>query len=125
MRQPYLDLILSGLKTIESRFADVKCAPHGQIQPGDTVFLKKAGGSIVAEFLVGVVLSFKNPTSQEINNIQRIYGDKICTHVDPDFWTVRKNKKYITLIEIKRLHKLQHPYYIKKKDKRGWVILPD
>lgn len=24
MRQPYLDLILSGLKTIESRFADVK-----------------------------------------------------------------------------------------------------
>src|SRR4051794_23702908 len=45
--EPYLDYVLSGRKTIESRFSVVRCPPYRRVQPGDAVLLKASGGPVV------------------------------------------------------------------------------
>src|SRR5260221_7933086 len=47
LRHPYLDFILEGKKTIESRFSRRRCAPFGAVSKGDIVLLKRPAGRIV------------------------------------------------------------------------------
>ena len=57
-QQPFLDRILEGKKTIESRFSKVKCSPYGVVDIGDLVLMKKTGGLVLGEFIVSKVESF-------------------------------------------------------------------
>src|SRR2546425_6317559 len=45
--EPYLQFILDGQKTVESRFSVHRCAPYQRVHRGDVVLLKQAGGPIV------------------------------------------------------------------------------
>src|SRR5215210_2794220 len=45
--EPFLDYVLDGSKTVESRFSVNRCAPFGKVSPGDMVLLKRAGGPVV------------------------------------------------------------------------------
>ena len=48
----WIDLILDGSKTIESRFTKVRCAPFGKVHEGDSVYLKESGGLVKGMFRV-------------------------------------------------------------------------
>ena len=39
--EPYLQYILDGTKTVESRFSKNRIAPYNMVEPGDVVLLKK------------------------------------------------------------------------------------
>lgn len=45
--EPYLSLMLNGVKTIESRFSKNKILPYNQISKNDIVIIKKSGGQIL------------------------------------------------------------------------------
>ena len=45
--EPYLQFILEGRKTVESRFSVRRGAPYGTVQRGDVVVLKRSGGPVV------------------------------------------------------------------------------
>ncbi len=121
--QPFLDLLLDGQKTIESRFAKVRCAPHGCIRKGDRVLCKVSGGPIIGEFTAGKVLSFTNMFDATLDEIAKHYSTQICSDVDPNFWEARKGKKYATLIFVESPRRLATPQPFHKRDKRGWVVL--
>src|SRR4051794_33290108 len=55
--QPYLDFVLAGRKTVESRFSSVRCAPYERVTKGDVLFLKAVSGPIVGICLVDHVWS--------------------------------------------------------------------
>ena len=42
--EPYLSFVLDGVKTVESRFSRVRCAPFQQIRSGDIILVKQSGG---------------------------------------------------------------------------------
>ena len=42
LRKKYFNLILSGKKTIESRFSYNKIAPYKQVEVGETIYLKES-----------------------------------------------------------------------------------
>lgn len=48
LRPPYTRLLLSGAKTIESRFAYSRRAPFGVIAAGDRVYFKISAGPFIA-----------------------------------------------------------------------------
>ena len=58
----WIELILDGSKTIESRFSKVRCAPFGKVSTGDTVYLKVSGGPVKGHFTVADVTTFENLT---------------------------------------------------------------
>lgn len=120
-RQPFLNLILEGKKTIESRFSCVKCAPFGVIGRGDVVLLKKGGGLVLGEFKVAKVKTFDNLTPIIMTEIKDKYGVQICAN--SDFWKTKQKCRYATLIYVSNLIRYDKPYSYPKKDRRGWVVI--
>jgi hypothetical protein len=45
--EPYLQFILDGQKTVESRFSANRSAPYQQVGKGDVVLLKRTGGPVM------------------------------------------------------------------------------
>ncbi len=117
--EPYLQFILDGRKTVESRFSSKRCAPYGVVQPGDLVLLKQSGGPVLGICQVAEVWFYRlDPSSwREI----RTFANALCVS-DPKFWSTRQNASYATLMRIQRARTIQ-PFVVPKRDRRGWVIL--
>lgn len=122
-QQPFLNLILEGKKTIESRFAKVKCAPHGVVNTGDLILMKESGGLVLGEFTVSKVESF-DLRDVSINEL-KIHSDALGVGGDPAFWEARKDKVYATLIYVENVKQYEEPYPYPKKDRRGWVVISE
>ena len=59
LRQPFFDLVLSGQKTIESRFSMKKVAPFDKIKVGDDILLKQTGKPVTAKAVAKDVKFFE------------------------------------------------------------------
>jgi dephospho-CoA kinase len=118
--EPYLEFVLEGKKTVESRFSINRVAPYGQVGENDVIFLKRAGGPIVGICEVTNTWFYKlGPDSFE--EIATRFGRAICP-VDEEFWEERRHAEYATLIKLGRVHRTE-PLAFPKKDRRGWVVL--
>ena len=93
-RQFFLDLILAGKKTIESRFSQKKIAPYGQISKGDLIKMKE---------------------------IKIKYGKEMVADAGSLFWKKRSKAKFATLIFIEKVERCKIPF--SKKDRRSWIVL--
>ncbi len=120
--EPFLSLLLSGKKTIESRFSLNKNGPFEKVCSGDIVFVKKTGGPILGYFYVSKVLFFNKPNSQVFKSIKEKYHVGICSNADQTFWEQRKNVNYVSLMYVSNLNKIQ-PFIINKKDRTAWVVI--
>lgn len=69
-----LPKILSGEKTIESRWYQTKRPPWGKISAGDTVYFKNSGEPVTVKSQISQVLTFENLTPDKIKNILEEYG---------------------------------------------------
>lgn len=120
MSEPFLSYVLKGKKTIESRFSRYKIAPYQKIQPGDLVLMKRSGGKVVASFVAGAVECIEL-SQEKLRHLNADYSDAICA--DDRFWEAQEHKQYVTLVEITRVAPVVN-VQIKKRDRRGWVVLP-
>ena len=119
--EPYLDYMLDGRKTIESRFSKKKTMPYEKISKDDIVIVKKSGGDVIAYFTIKEVLFF-DLDKTNINELKEKYAPELC--VDDDFWHQKKDSKYATLIFIDKLVKVK-PFHINKKGMSTWLILKE
>lgn len=121
------EAILSGKKTVETRFSQFKIAPFGQISIGDIVFIKISGGEIVGQFKVKQVHSFEGLEAKDLEKIFQEYGEKISLSgklEDQKYQQTKVSSRYGTLIFITQAERLiTSPIKFKKKDLRGWVVL--
>ncbi len=124
LTQPFLDLILNGEKTIETRFTQVACAPFGKVKTGDLILLKQTGGLVLGEFTAGKVSYFTNMTPEKILELKR-FSKEIAADAVTDFWSSRQNARFVTFIEVKSPKRYKKAFPFPKKDRRGWVILPE
>lgn len=119
--EPFLQYILNGKKTMETRFSIVRCAPYERVESGDVVLLKKSGG---------VVLGICRIRSARFYRLQKDSWDEIKTFArdicaeDPEFWEQRKKASFATLMRIDNVKTIT-PITVKKRDRRGWVILQE
>lgn len=114
--------ILSGKKTVESRFSKRKNPPYGAISAGDLVYIKPSGKDIIGQFRVKKVIFFDGLEADDIKEIRGKYGSKLA--VDEVYWKGKKEAKYATLIFIGEVDPfITSPLKFPKKDLRGWVVL--
>ncbi len=116
-----LPKILSGEKTIESRWYTTKRAPWGKIQAGDTVYFKDAGEPVSAIARVGRVVTFIHLSPEKVRRILEAYGneDGIEKNQIPEFFELFKDKKYCLLIFLEDPREIP-PFEI---DKSGFGLL--
>jgi hypothetical protein len=119
--EPFLQLIIEGRKTVESRFSAVRCAPYRRVSSGDVVLLKRSSGPINGICTVGDVWSYElDPESWA--EVKR-FADALCA-TDPTFWADREGASYATLMRVRDVKELP-PLHFKKRDRRGWIVLRD
>lgn len=116
----YLERILSGRKTIESRFSMQRRAPYQQIQKDDIILLKRSGGPILGIGLVHEVM-FYQLTPAVLANIRTMYADELGID-DPNFWSERSHAAYGTLTRLSHVRRLP-PIPFVKRDQRAWIVL--
>lgn len=118
--RPYLEKILAGRKTIESRFAKVRCAPFGIIAPGDTILFKLPGGCIRAAASVRAVQFYGPLDPGGIRALMKENARELS--LDDSFQRRKQESKYATLIFISDALRLP-PIPVEKRDRRSWVKL--
>ena len=118
--EPYLEWVLHGRKTIESRFSMRRVAPYRVVSPGDLVVLKRSPGCIVGVCRVAQVQLFElNASTKE--EIRTRYSVPLCAENEA-FWEIRSRFRYATLMHLTDVRRLP-PFACGKQDRRGWVVL--
>ena len=128
MKPAVIQAVLSGRKTIESRFSQAKIVPFGVVAPGDLVYMKEPGGEIIGQFRVKKVYSYQGLNPEDIEHLIKQYGQQIDSGnkvEDQAYWKSKLQSRYGTLIFISGVERLiTSPIRIQKRDQRGWVVLP-
>jgi ASC-1-like (ASCH) protein len=116
MRQPYLQYIQDGKKTIESRATKVKCAPFGKVHKGDTVFFKQSGDQWVR--LQARVVRVEYYTSFIPLTMQH-YKTEIG--IDEEYIMSKHDAKFLTLIWLDKIKELrQKCFSFHQKGRQAW-----
>ena len=118
--EPYLDLVLNGRKTIESRFSSRRVIPYKRVNSGDMVLLKQSGGNIVGLCLIAHAW-FYELDIHSWHTIREEFAKALCAQ-DPLFWDKRKAASFATLMQLREVRRIS-PIKISKTDRRGWVVL--
>ena len=122
LKQPYLEAILDGRKSVESRFTRTRRGPFKQVQVGDRIFLKLSSGPICAVATAAAVKNFENLTPPKIAQLKQQYNHYV--KADNAYWHSKADFRFGCLIWLTDLRPIK-PVRINKKDWRGWVVLTE
>lgn len=124
LRRPYLDAVLAGDKTVESRLTRTATPPWGQIQSGDRIFLKQSGGPFRAVAQAGHVESQDELTPATVDRLRRRFAARVGG--DDAYWTAKRDARYACFIELCDVAAIPNvgPAY-KPQYLRAWYVLPD
>jgi len=118
--EPYLEHVLAGRKTVESRFSIRPQAPYRAVSPGDVLLLKHSGGPVVGLCRVTDAWFYRlDPATW--SSIRRDFTEELCAQ-DPAFWEARARAEYATLLRVGDVRRIP-ALTCDKRDRRGWVVL--
>ncbi len=120
LKRPYLELILTGQKTIELRLAKTKPPVFGRVLPGDRLLLKASGGPVRGRADVSQVEYHAHLTPEQIRDLKLRYNHAIGG--SDAVWESLMDRKYGFLVWLVNVRRIE-PIYIEKKDWRAWVVL--
>lgn len=120
LKKPYLEAILAGRKTVESRLYQTRHKWLSQISAGDKLFLKASSGPVMATATVASVKRFENLTARQIAELQRQYNQQIGGN--EQYWKEKMNSRFGVLVWLKDVQPIA-PRFIRKYDWRAWVVL--
>lgn len=127
MHPKYLDMVLSGEKTIESRFMTTnRNHPAFTCEPGDYIAFKRTGGDVEARAIASAVRRFYYLDAEKMEEIRNSFGDRIRS--DDSFWDKKKNSKRAVLIELEdvvQIHISKSEFQDLSFNQRltGWAVL--
>lgn len=113
--------ILSGQKTIESRWYKNKSKPWNCIRVGETVYFKNSGEPVTLKATIKKVIQRPNLTPEKVKQLLERYGkeDGITKEELPKYTKMFRDKKYCMLISLKNPVTIS-PFNI---DKRGFGVM--
>lgn len=120
--EPFLTLLFSGEKKIESRFSINKISPFGKVAPRDIILIKESGGDILGLFRAEKVIYFSNLKQEKVENLNTTWGGDIKWDIDPYFLEEKKSSRFLTLIWVAEVLKIPR-VTSNKNDRTSWVTI--
>ncbi len=124
-KEKWLDKIISGEKTIESRWYKFKRKPYENINTNDIIFFKNSGEPITVMASVTKVLFFAQLNKNKVIDILEKYGTKIG--VPMSFASLVSEKKCCILIFLDKVKEIE-PFNIDKTgfgNMSAWISVDD
>jgi len=122
LKKPYLELILSGRKTVEMRLTRAQRPACGPVRPGDELLLKASAGPVCGRAAARDVKYCEDLTPERIAEIRRLHGDRIGG--DDATWESMMDRRSGFLVWLADVRRIE-PIRIHKKDWRAWVLLKE
>jgi ASC-1-like (ASCH) protein len=121
--------ILSGEKTIESRWYMSKRAPWGRISAGDRIYFKNSGEPVRIMATAKRILTFEDMDEARVLSILKRYGrrDGIGETDTNRFFKMFKGKRYCILVFLDGARGIE-PFEIRKDGfgaMSAWITLED
>ncbi|MFH1649544.1 MAG: ASCH domain-containing protein [Candidatus Woesearchaeota archaeon] len=121
--------ILTGQKTIESRWYVTRRAPWNIIQEGEKVYFKDSGEPVTIVAEVEKVLQFSELTPRKVRRILEEYGpgDGIAINDLDKYYNMFKDKRYCILVFLRKPRKVE-PFKIDKSgfgNMAAWICVDD
>lgn len=113
----FLNKIIAGEKSIESRWYKFKRHPYQNISPGDNIYFKDSGDPVAVKAQVSKVLFFDSLNNTKIVEILEKYGRDICLPVS--YASELADKHFCTLIFLEQVNKIV-PFNV---DKTGYGLM--
>ena len=120
LRKEYVEAILKGRKTIESRFTMNRREYWKKILYGDRLFIKQSSGPVCATAEVMKVQYYEGLTVERIEQIKKKYNHLISG--EDEYWRSKKDCRYGVLVWLGKVEPIE-PVRIDKRDWRAWVVL--
>lgn len=118
----YLNLILSGEKTVEARLSLTRQPPYGRVARGDTIWFKASGGSFGAAARVRRVASWQHLVPSGIEQLRADHNSEI--RGEAEFWKCKRRARYATLVWLSDVRAIeQGPAYTHTPGGRAWYVL--
>ncbi len=119
MRNPYLQFVLDGSKTMESRLSKIRSAPYNQVTKGDFILFKKSAGAILGLTSVEECWYFEKP-NLDINWCRNEFN--MWVRGEDKYWESKRDAKYASFFQFSKVARIP-PIEILKSDGRPWVTL--
>lgn len=124
-----LPKILTGEKTIESRWYMNRYAPWGKIKQGDIVYFKDSGRPVTVKTTVAKVIQYDNLTPTKVRETLKKYGTKDGLGINEieKYYQMFKDKSYCLLVFLKNPQKIR-PFEIDKSGygaMAAWMCIED
>jgi hypothetical protein len=122
--QPYLDRIIGGSKTVESRWAMDTRPPYNRVKKNDLLLLKESGKAIKGIAVIDEVWYYKLNHSERLwNEIKERFESRLG--VDKFFLGEMQysNKEYVTFLALSHVARLGRYIPFTHKGQSGWVTI--
>jgi hypothetical protein len=120
MKPGPLRKLLSGEKTIESRFSRICGLPHGRVSPGDRIFFKESGGPVRCFGTALAAATWRLEGPDDLNALRLLYNRWI--RAEDDYWESKRDARWATLIRFETIVPVE-PTPFPKNDRRPWLTL--
>lgn len=123
LKPEYLDAILDGTKTVESRLSRVRCDPFSSIHVGERIYFKATGGEVLATALAAQVDFFPHLTPAKIASVRRAFAASVGA---PDeYWRAKREARFATFITLAEVEPVRFGPRFPAFYGRAWQRLPD
>jgi ASC-1-like (ASCH) protein len=120
----FVDKILAGQKTIETRWYKKRILPWGKIKKGEKIYFKETNGLVRAQAAVKKVIEVSDLTPVMISSLLDTHSDKIGITDKRSFYKNVRDRRYAILIFLSNPKPVK-PFslFIKGRSPRsGWQI---
>jgi ASC-1-like (ASCH) protein len=122
LKRPYLKLILSGRKTVESRLTRTTQPPYNTIATGERIFLKASSGPFMATALAGTIEQHDSLTPADITKLRKRLDKTVCGN--DEYWQMKRESRYAVFVQLTRVEPIDvGPAY--PKSMRAWHVVDD
>ena len=123
LREPYLSMVLSGQKTVESRLMKSRSVPYQRVRPGERLFLKLSGGAYRGTAVAEEVTEFGDLEPDDVRRLGREWDAEVCGGAD--YWESKSDIRYATLIRLGQVEPLAVGPRYRVQSMRAWYVLDE
>lgn len=131
MNKRFINKLLSGEKTIESRWSKFKRIPFRKVAKGDTIYFKISSGPVLAKANATKINFYHRDLDIESINefVSKNYKKLGLNNKNETIQYLEQNKekKYGTFITLSKIENI-NPFNVSKKGhgiRSSWIIVPD
>lgn len=119
----YLDAILAGEKTAESRLSRVRCEPFAAIRVGERIYFKERGGAVRATAIVEWAEFREGLTPARITGLKREFNDRVLG--SDEYWAAKRTARFATFAGLCAVEPVRFGPRFPVFCGRAWQRLPD